>query len=118
MDGQQLTRSLCGPGRAGDLSPGLELLRHLLTVCRGRAEVTSWSEVLDNGTIGGEEALGMPWRLEPLHAALALAGGLMRVFRPVIQVAMLAMFHTREHLPLGRAIAAKLIRDDDPRDVR
>jgi hypothetical protein len=29
----------------------------------------------------------------------------------------LAMFHTREHLPLGRTIAAELIRDDDPRHI-
>jgi hypothetical protein len=31
---------------------------------------------------------------------------------------VLAMFHTREDLPLGCAIAAELIRDDDARDVR
>jgi hypothetical protein len=98
MDGQQLTRSLCGPGRAGDLSPCLELLRHLLTVFGGRVEVTSRAEVLDNGAIGGEEALGVPWRLEPLHAALALAGGLMRVFRPVIQVAQFIGVCRREKL--------------------
>ena len=59
MDGRHPAHSLCSLGRAGDLSPGLELLRHLLTVFGGRAEVTSRSEVLDNGAIGGEKALGV-----------------------------------------------------------
>jgi hypothetical protein len=81
------------------------LLRHLLAVFGGRAEVTSRSDVRRHGAIYGGEALGVPWRLEPLHAALALTGGLVRVFRPVIQVAMLAMFHTRQDLALRRTIA-------------
>jgi len=59
MDGRQPAPALRNPGRAGDLSPGLALLRHLLTVFGGRTEVTSGSEMLDNGAIG-EEALGMP----------------------------------------------------------
>jgi hypothetical protein len=59
MDGRHPAHSLCSLGRAGDLSPGLELLRHLLTVFGGRAEVTSRSEVLDNGAISGEKALGV-----------------------------------------------------------
>jgi hypothetical protein len=67
--------------------------------------VTSRSDVRRHRAIYGEEALGVPWRLEPLHAALALTGGLVRVFRPVIQVAMLAMFHTRQDLALRRTIA-------------
>jgi hypothetical protein len=36
----------------------------------------SGSEVLRDGTIGGEEALGLPGRFESLHPPLALAGGL------------------------------------------
>jgi hypothetical protein len=53
----------------------------------------SGPEVLCNGTIGSKEALGLPWRFEPLHPPLALAGGLVRIFRAVIQVPVLAMFH-------------------------
>jgi hypothetical protein len=59
----------------------------------------------------------MPGGFEPLHAPLALAGGLMGVFRSVIQVAMLAMFHTRQGLALRRPIARQFIRNDDPRHV-
>jgi hypothetical protein len=70
--------------------------------------------MLGNGTIGGEEPLGLSWRLEPQHAPFPLAGGLMGVLRPVIQIAMLAMFYTRQELSLGGSITLQLIRDEDP----
>jgi hypothetical protein len=41
----------------------------------------------------------------------------MRVFRPVGEIVLLAMVHTREHLPLGGTIAAELICDDAPREI-
>ena len=69
------------------------------------------SEVLSNGPTGGEKPLGVPGRLEPMHAPPALAGGLMRVFRTVIQVSMLAMFHTGQGLALRRAVARQFIRN-------
>jgi hypothetical protein len=37
----------------------------------------------------------MPWRLKALHAPLALAGGLVGVFRTVIQIAVLAVLDPR-----------------------
>jgi hypothetical protein len=66
----------------------------------------------------GENALGVPGRREPRHAPLPPAGRLVGVLGAVIEVAVLAMCHTREHLPRGCAIAAEHIRDDDVRDVR
>ena len=50
--------------------------------------MASRSEMLGNGTTGGAETLGMPWRLEPLHPAFSLPCGLVRVFRPVVEIAM------------------------------
>ena len=47
-----------------------------------------------------------------MHTILALARGAMRVFAPVIEVATLAMLHPRQYLPLGRAVALKLIGDN------
>lgn len=47
----------CG-GEAGDVSPGLEALPHLLTVCEGREPVAPRTEVRDNGAIGRKKALG------------------------------------------------------------
>ena len=54
----------------------------------------SRTEVLGDGAIGGEEALGMARGLEALHAPLPLAGRLMGVLRTVVEIAVLAMFHT------------------------
>ena len=44
------------------------------------------SEVLGNRTIRGEKPLCLSWGLEPLHAPLPLARGLMGVFRTVIEI--------------------------------
>jgi hypothetical protein len=48
------------------------------------------AEGLRNRTIGGEEALGLARRLEPLHAPLPLTGGLMGVLGAVIEIPVLA----------------------------
>jgi hypothetical protein len=72
-----------------------ESVPNLLAVDGSRQQVPSRAEVLGNGTIRGKEPLGLPGRLEPLPAPLALPGELMGVFRPVIQAAMLAVFHSR-----------------------
>jgi hypothetical protein len=37
----------------------------------------------------------MPWGFEPLHAPLTLAGGLVGVFRTVVQIAVLAVLDPR-----------------------
>src|SRR5262249_46382765 len=59
----------------------------------------------------------MPWRFEPLHTPLPLTRGLIRVPCPVVQIAMLTVFHPREHLALGGAVALELIGDEHPRHV-
>jgi hypothetical protein len=78
----------------------------------------SRAEVLRNVTIRGEKPLGLSWRLEALHAPLPLTRGLMRVFRTVVEIAMLAMVHAREDLLLRSAITFELVRDDHPWHVR
>jgi len=75
------------------------------------------AEMLSNGTIGREELLGVPRRLEPLHAPLPLAGGLMGVLRAVIEIPMLAVLHPRQNLLLCGTIAFELVRDDHPRNI-
>jgi hypothetical protein len=79
--------------------------------------VTSGPEVLRDQSIRGKEPLGLPWRLEPLHPPLALTGGLMRVLRPVVQIAVLPMFGAWEDLPLRRAIAPQFIGHNDSWDI-
>ena len=54
--------------------------------------MSTWAEMLRDGTIGREEPLGVARGLEPLHATLALAGGLVGVLYAIIEIAMLTMF--------------------------
>lgn len=69
----------------------------------------TWAEVLPDGTISGEE---------PLHVVLPLAGGLVRVFCPVVEIAVQTMFHSREELSLSGSIALQFIGDESPGDIR
>jgi hypothetical protein len=73
--------------------------------------------MLGDGTIGREKALSVPRRFKPLHASLALTGGLVGVLHPIIEIAVLAMFHPRKELALGGCVALEFISDDDPRDI-
>jgi hypothetical protein len=52
-----------------------------------------------------EELLRVAGRLEPPHGPLALAGRLMGILRPVVQIAVLPMLYAREELLLGCPIA-------------
>jgi hypothetical protein len=88
-----------------------------VAVLRSRKEVAPGSEVLGNRPIGGEEALRVPQRFEPLHASLPLAGRLTRVFSAIVKIAMLPMFHARQHLSLRRAMAFQLVCDEHPWDI-
>jgi hypothetical protein len=76
------------------------------------------TKMLRDGPIGREEALGMARRLKPLHTPLALTRGLMRVFYTVVQIAMLAMFDSRENLSLRRSVALEFVGDEHARHVR
>ena len=75
------------------------------------------SEVLSNWPIRGEEALHVPGGLEPLHASLPLTCGLMRVLGAIIEVAVLAVLHPREDLPLRSPVAFELVGDEHARHV-
>jgi hypothetical protein len=70
------------------------------------------TEMLGDGTVGGEKPLSVTRGLEPLHALLPLTGGLMGVLRPVIEVAVLTMFHPGQNLSFGDAVAFEFIHDD------
>jgi hypothetical protein len=69
----------------------------------------AWTEVLDDGTVGGKKTLGLSWRFEALHAPLPLARGLVGVLRPVVQIPVLTMLHPGQDLPLGGTIARQFI---------
>jgi hypothetical protein len=112
---------LCGGGKARDVLPGAESLPQFSTVCGCGEEVTSQAEqaeVVRDGTIRREEALGMTGGFEPLHPPFPLTGRLVRVLRPIVQIAVLTVFHSRHDLAFGGFIALQFVRDDDPRHVR
>ena len=60
--------------------------------------MTTWAEVLHDGTRGRKESLGVARRFNPLHAPLPLTRGLMRVLRMVVEIEMLAMFYPWKNL--------------------
>jgi hypothetical protein len=72
----------------------VKALPHFLMVRRGRKPVAPWAEMLGNGPMRREKALSVAGGLEPLHPSLALARRLVRIFRAVVQIAMLPMFYT------------------------
>ena len=74
----------------------------------------SWAEVLGNGAIRGQKALGMSCGLAPLPAIFALPRRPMRILTAVVQRATLAVLHSGQDFTLGRAITLELIGNDDP----
>ena len=107
-----------GNGWARDLPPDPESFPSFLTVSRRGESVTTWAEVLPDGTISGEEPLRVARRFEPLHGVLPLAGRLVRVFCLVVEIAGQTMFHSREELSLSGSITLQFIGDEAPGDIR
>jgi hypothetical protein len=92
-----------------------------LGACRpilgGRHLVAARPEVLVEGAMGGEKALGLPGRLEALHVALPLSCGPVRVLGAVVEIPALAMLDPGQDLLLGGAVTLELIGHDDARDI-
>ena len=61
--------------------------------------------------------MGMTGRLEPAHGSFALARGLMRDFRTIVEALVPTMLDTRHQILLGGLVAAELIRDEYARHV-
>jgi hypothetical protein len=71
-----------------------------------------WAEMLGDGTIGRQEALGVAGRFEPLHPLLPLPSGLVRVLCPVVEIPMLPMFRAGEEFALSCCVALEFVGDD------
>ena len=109
---------LCGQSDSRDLSPALESFSELLTVGERGKPVAVQAEVLRDGTLGREEALGVARGLEPLHVPLPLTGGLVGVLRAIVQIPMLAMFYPWKNLAFGRGVALEFVGDNHAWHVR
>jgi hypothetical protein len=77
----------------------------------------SRTEVSDEWPMRGEKALGMARRPEPSHGPFPLARRSVGVFRTIIHIAVLPVFHARHYLPLSSLVALELIGDDQPGDI-
>jgi hypothetical protein len=60
-------------------------------------------------TVRGTEPLSLPWRLDTSHPPFRLPHRLLGVSCTVIEMAVLAVFHPRENVPFGGAIALQFI---------
>ena len=107
--------SLCQSGNPGDLRPDLEGLGPCGSILRGRKVIAAEVKEGVDLSVGGEETLGLPGRLEPLHLPFSSARGLMGVLRPVVQSLMLPMLNTGHDLSPGRPVAAQLVGDQEAR---
>jgi hypothetical protein len=87
------------------------------TVIVGGQEVATELEEVVDLAVAGEEPLGMPRRLEPLHLPFASPRRLVRNLGPVVQIAALPMLDPGQDLPFGGAIALEFIGYDDTRNV-
>jgi hypothetical protein len=78
----------------------------------------SGAEVFSDGAVRRTEPLGVPCRLKSLHPPFPLAGRLAGVSGTVIQIALLAVLHARQDLPLRRSIAFQRNHHDDTWRIR
>lgn len=65
-------------------------------------------EVCDR-VVDGNKALKLPCGLEALHDPLTPSDRLMRVFRPIVQALVRAVFDTRHDVAFCRAIGPELV---------
>src|SRR5438045_9040321 len=77
-------------------------------VCGG-VGVSAAGEDVGDLIMGGEEALNLPRRFEPLHDPLSSSGRLMGVFGPVIEALVLPMLDPGHDLPFGGGVALQLV---------
>src|SRR3712207_3381428 len=100
--------SSCGSNPA-DVCPHLERTRPRGAVlARGEVVAAEMEEIADL-VVGGEEALCLPGRLEPLHLPFSSPCRLVRVFCPVVEALVPAMLDTGHQLLLRGAITTELV---------
>ncbi len=75
------------------------------------------TEVRADRSERGQETLHMTGGLEAPQRPFALPHRLMRIFRPIVQPLVLAMFDARQDILLGGTVAGELVRNDDLRHI-
>jgi hypothetical protein len=85
---------------AGYLLPGFESLLANHAIGIGVHPVTARTKEIDDGAVGREETLGLARRFEAAHLPLLLPCRLMRNFRTVVEITMLAVCSTLGRISL------------------
>src|SRR5438874_11817116 len=104
-------RMIMQPSDAGDMGPGGEGLGAAGPEVCGGVVVSAAGEHIGDLIMGGEEALNLPRRLEPLHDPLSSSGRLMGVFGTAIAALVLPMLDPGHDLPFGSGAARQLVSD-------
>jgi len=99
------------------LAPDPERIIPGCSVVAGRHAMASWTEVAVDGSVRGQNLLGMASRLEPLHLTFSAPGQAMRVLRPVVEVTAFPVLDVGQDLALGRAVTPELVGHDHPRGI-
>ena len=102
--------SLCSlmlTGDVGDVVPGLKSFLHQSIIGRCFETMSSRSNMIGDGTKGGEEPLGMSSRLKAKHRPFSWSCWLVSMLCSIIQTVVLRMFCTGYDLLLCRRIAGQ-----------
>ena len=83
----------------------------------GTQEVATKLEEVMNLAGAGEEPLGMPQRLEPLHLPFSSSRRLVRDLGAVVEIPALPVLDPGQDRPLGRGVALELVGHDDTGNV-
>ncbi len=68
-----------------------------------------------NAAAGGQEALCLTCRFEPMHLPFSSSCRLVRNLDPIVQIATLPVFDLWQQFSFGCRVALQLVRHDNPR---
>lgn len=102
-------------GLFGDLIPYLESGADFGAVIGGGHPVSGRAEVRRDPAERGKKSLCCTDSAEPFHRPLTLAGGLVGVLAPIVQILALSMLHRRHHRAVCDPIRSELVGDQYPR---
>ena len=103
-------------GDAGDPGPNLKGSGPGGSILDGWDSVSAEQEEVADPVMGGEEALCLARRLEPLHLPLSSSHGLVQVLPPVVRVLAFPVLDIGHDFALGRPATRQLVGDHDTQD--
>lgn len=104
-------RPLASSARAGRVVPGEEGPGSQEPMVRRPEPMPSHPKEIPDEAVHRHEALRLSGGLEPAHLALPLARRLVGQFGPIVLVLRRVVHDCRHHAPVGRGVAAQLVRD-------